>query len=79
MKDLEAGNLEYKTVEKFLADLMKEFEKEDNETIKIAKLKRLEQGSKIMEYFIQKFRRTTKGSDYERRSLIKEFKCSEDL
>jgi len=32
-----------------------------------------------MEYFIQKFRRTTKGSDYERRSLIKEFKCSEDL
>ncbi len=42
-------------------------------------MKRLEQGSKIMEYFIQKFRRTTKGSDYERRSLIKEFKCSEDL
>jgi len=42
LKDLEAGNLEYKTVEEFLADLMKEFEKEDNETIKIAKLKRLE-------------------------------------
>jgi len=71
---LEAGNLEYETAEEFLADLRKEFEKEDNKTIKIAKLKILEQGSKIMKEFIQKFRRTTKGSDYERRSLIEEFK-----
>lgn len=74
MNNLEAGNLEYETAEEFLADLRKEFEKEDNKTIKIAKLKILEQGSKIMKEFIQKFRRTTKGSDYERRSLIEEFK-----
>ena len=40
--------MEYKKVEKFLADLRKEFGKGDKETVKVAKLKRLEQRSKMI-------------------------------
>ena len=40
--------LEYETVGKFLADIRKEFGGEDEELVKVAELKRLEQGEKIM-------------------------------
>ena len=33
--------------------------------VKVAELKRLEQESKIMENFVQKFRRIARGSEYE--------------
>ena len=42
MEDLEEGNLEYKIIEKFLTDLKKEFEKENNKMIKVAELKKIE-------------------------------------
>jgi len=42
--------LEYKTLEEFLADLKKKFGEENNETIKAAELKRIEQGNRTMEY-----------------------------
>ena len=35
-------HLSYVIVEKFLSDLKKDFDREDNETIKIAKLKKIE-------------------------------------
>ena len=38
------------------------------------KLKKLEQESKVIEEFIQEFRKTTWKSGYEERLLIKEFK-----
>ena len=41
LKDLELGNWKYKTVEEFLVDLKKKFDKGDEEAIKITKLKRL--------------------------------------
>jgi len=34
----------------------------------------LEQGGKMMEEFVQEFRRVARRSGYKRRSLIKEFK-----
>ena len=73
-EDLKGRLLEYETVGKFLADIKKEFGGGDKETVKVVKLKRLEQGEKIMEEFVQKFRRVAKGSEYERRSLVEEFK-----
>ena len=42
MEDLEIGLLEYETVGEFLMDIRKEFEEGDEESTKIAELKRLE-------------------------------------
>lgn len=52
LENLESGNLEYKTVEELLADLRKKFGREDEEAVKVAELKRLEQGGKTMEEFV---------------------------
>ena len=42
LEDLETENLEYETVEEFLADLKKSLEEERKKVIKIIELKRLE-------------------------------------
>ena len=52
LENLESGNLEYKTVEELLADLRKKFGREDEEAVKVAELKRLEQEGKTMEEFV---------------------------
>ena len=52
MEDLKEGLLEYKIVGEFLADLRKEFGGEDKELVKIAELKKLEQGEKTMKKFV---------------------------
>jgi len=57
-----------------LADIRKEFRKGDKESVKVAELKRLEQGKKIMEEFVQEFRRAARRSRYEERPLVEEFK-----
>ena len=74
LEDLEGRLLEYESVEEFLADIKKEFRGGDKELVKVAELRRLEQGSKMMEEFVQEFRRAARGSGYERYSLIEEFK-----
>lgn len=74
LEDLEEGLLEYKTVGEFLADIKKEFRRGDEEIVKVAELKRLEQGERTMEEFIQKFRRVARESGYEERPLVEEFK-----
>jgi len=71
---LKARALEYEMAEKFLADIKKEFSGGDKETVKIAELKRLEQGERIIEKFIQEFRRMIRKSRYEGRPLVEEFK-----
>ena len=42
LEDLETENLEYETVEEFLADLKKSLEEERKKVIKVVELKRLE-------------------------------------
>ena len=73
LEDLEEKLLEYKTAREFLADI-KEFEGGDKETVKVAELKWLEHEGKMMEKFVQEFRRVVKGNKYERRPLVEEFK-----
>ena len=46
MKDLEAGLLEYEIAGEFLVDIKREFRGDDNETVKVVELKRLEQERK---------------------------------
>ena len=52
MEDLESKSLNYVTVGEFLSDLKKEFGKGNNKMIKVAELKKVEQGSRTMEKFV---------------------------
>jgi len=74
LEDLEGGLLEYETIEEFLTDIRKKFGEGDEESVKVVELKRLEQEGKMMEEFIQEFRRAARGSGYEGRPLVEEFK-----
>ena len=74
MEELEAGKLEYKSVEEFLMSLKKEFEGGEKESVKAAELRKLKQGGKMMEEFIQEFKRVVRGSRYKGRPLVEEFK-----
>jgi len=71
---LEAGEIEYKSVGEFLVGLKKEFGGENKEAVKIAELRRLEQRERTMKEFIQEFRKAARGSGYEGRPLVEEFK-----
>ena len=74
LEDLEEGELEYKSVGEFLAVIKKEFGGEEEESVKVAELKILEQGERTIEEFIQEFRRAARGSRYKGSPLIEEFK-----
>ena len=55
MEDLEVEEVEFESVGEFLLELKKKFGGEDEESVKVAELKRIEQGEKTMEEFMQKF------------------------
>ena len=74
MEELESGEVEYESVEEFLTNLRKEFRGGEEESVKAAELRKLEQGGKTMEEFVQEFKRAARGSGYEGRPLIEEFK-----
>ena len=74
MKKLEEGILEYKSVGEFLTTIKKEFGGEEEESVKVVELKRLEQREKTMKEFVQEFKRAVRGSGYEGRPLVEEFK-----
>ena len=74
MEELESGEIEYETVEEFLTSLRKEFGGGEEESVKAAELRRMEQGGKTMEEYVQEFKRTVRGSGYEGRPLVEEFK-----
>jgi len=71
---LEIGELEYKLAEEFLTSLKKEFGRGEEESMKAAELRKLEQGGKTIEEFMQEFKRVIRGSGYEGRLLVEEFK-----
>ena len=66
MEELETGE--------FLAEIKKEFGGGDEELVKVAELKKIEQGGRMMEEFVQDFKRVARGSGYKGCPLIKEFK-----
>ena len=74
MKDLKAREVKYKSAEDFLAEIRKEFGGGDKESTKVAELKRIEQGDRIMEEFVQDFKRVARGSGYKGYLLIEKFK-----
>jgi len=74
MEEMEAGEVEYESVEEFLACLKKEFGGGEEEVVKAAELRRVEQGGKTMEEYVQEFKRIARGSRYKGRPLVEEFK-----
>ena len=74
MEKLEAGEVEYNSVEEFLTSLRKEFGGEEEESVKAAELRKIEQGGRTMEEFVQEFKRAARGSGYKGRPLVVEFK-----
>jgi len=74
MEELESGEVEYETVEEFFTNLRKEFGGGEEESVKAAELRKLEQGGRTMEEFVQEFKRVARGSRYEGRPLVEEFK-----
>ena len=74
IEKLEIGEMEYETVKEFLTSLKKEFGGEEEESVKAVELRKLEQGGRMMEEFVQEFKRTARGSRYKGRPLMKEFK-----
>ena len=53
LEDLEAVLLEYETMGEFLIEIKKEFSGGDEESTKVAKLKKIEQEGKTIEEFVQ--------------------------
>jgi len=74
MKELEAEELEYESAEEFLTSLKKKLGRGEEESVKAVELRKLEQGGKTMEEFVQEFKRVARGSGYERRPLVEKFK-----
>ena len=74
MEELESGEVEYEIAEEFFTSLRKKFGGGEEESVKAAELRRMEQGGKTMEEYMQEFKRTARGSRYEGRPLIEEFK-----
>ena len=74
MEELEAGELEYESVEEFLTSLKKEFGRGEEKLAKVVELRKLEQGGKTMKDFVQEFKRVARRSGYEAQLLVEEFK-----
>ena len=74
MEEIESGEVEYELAEEFLTSLKKEFGGGEEELMKAVELRKLEQGGRTMEEFVQEFKRAARGSGYEGRPLVEEFK-----
>ena len=74
VEELESGEVEYKSVEDFLTSLKREFRGGEEESVKAAELRKLEQGGRTMEEFVQEFKRAARESGYKGRLLVEEFK-----
>ena len=74
MEELEVGEMECETAGEFLTVLKKEFGGGEEESVKAVELRKIEQGGRTMEEFVQEFKRAARGSRYEGRPLVEKFK-----
>jgi len=65
MEELENVEVEYESMEEFLTSLKREFGGGEEELVKVVELRKLEQGGKTMEEFVQEFKRAVRGSRYK--------------
>jgi len=62
------------TVEELFTKIRQEFGEFNEESRKVDELRVLEQGGKTVDEYVQEFKRAARGSRYEGRALIEEFK-----
>ena len=74
IEELELEEVEYKSIEEFLTSLKREFRGGEEESVKAAELRKLKHGGKMMEEFVQEFKRVARRSGYKRQPLVEEFK-----
>ena len=74
MEEMEAGEVEYESAEEFLTTLRKEFRGGEEKSVKAVELRKMEQGRKMMEEYVQEFKRAARGSGYKGRPLVEGFK-----
>lgn len=55
LEDLETGEVEFGSARKILLELRKKFRRGDEESIKVTELRKIEQGGRIIEEFVQEF------------------------
>jgi len=65
LDEITKGMLLVNTVEELFTKIQQEFGEFDKESKKVDKLRLLEQGGKIVDEYVQEFRRVARGSGYE--------------
>jgi len=74
LEDLETKEVKFRLAGEFLLKLRKEFKGGNKESVKVAELRKIEQEGKTMEKFVQEFKRAARGSGYQGRAIVEEFK-----
>jgi len=68
------GELDMKSAEQLFTKIRNNFGETLEEERKIEQLRTIEQGGRTCDEYVQEFKKVTRGSSYEGRPLIKEFK-----
>jgi len=68
------GELEVESTEQLFAKIRDDFRETSEEERKIEQLRTIEQGGRTCDEYVQEFKKIARGSGYEGRPLIKEFK-----
>jgi len=71
---LAKGESEVESAEQLFAKIRNDFGEISEKERKIEQLRMIEQGGRTCNEYVQEFKKVTRGSDYERRPLIEEFK-----
>jgi len=74
LDELAKGELEVESVEQLFTKIRNDFGETLEEERKIEQLRTIEQGERICDEYVQEFKKVARGSGYEGRSLIEEFK-----
>ena len=74
LDELAKGESEVDTVEKLFTKIRNDFGETSEEERKIEQLRTIEQGGRTCDEYVQEFKKVTRGSSYEGRPLIEEFK-----
>jgi len=72
--ELAKGESEVETVEQLFSKIRNDFGETLEEEKKIEQLRTIEQGGRTYNEYVQEFKKVARGSGYERRPLIEEFK-----
>jgi len=74
LDELAKGESEVESAEQLFAKIRNDFGETLEEEIKIEQLRTIKQGGRTCNEYVQEFKKVARGSSYEGRPLIKEFK-----